>query len=145
MDQWDGMAPLFEKWHAGTLGLADFWTQHNEHRCAVPRIIMFALGLLTRWNTVAEMYIIQFLLATVLFVFLYVFLMECRSDNRFWLMVPLAYLVFSLRQNENMLWGWQIGFVAVVAAAVLSLMLSRVSSKPAGKVRIKTSSFLIPG
>ena len=36
-DQWDGMAPLFEKWFAGTLSFGDFWAQHNEHRCLFPR------------------------------------------------------------------------------------------------------------
>jgi hypothetical protein len=130
LDQWDGMAPLFEKWHMGTLGFIDFWAQHNEHRCVIPRIIMFALGLLTRWNTIAEMYVIQLLLATVLFAFLYVFLRESTDKIRFWPVVPLSFLVFSLRQNENMLWGWQIGFVAAVAGAVLSLTCLHLLKNP---------------
>src|SRR5690349_17800123 len=56
MDQWaPDVAGVFVKAHRGTLGLADFLAQHNEHRMVVPRLLMFALGLLTRWNTVAEM------------------------------------------------------------------------------------------
>jgi hypothetical protein len=46
-DQWDGTAPLFEKMAAGTLGFADFFSQHNEHRTLFPRLISFELGRLT--------------------------------------------------------------------------------------------------
>ena len=38
-DEWDGTAPLFEKMAAGTLGFADFFAQHNEHRILCPRLI----------------------------------------------------------------------------------------------------------
>jgi len=34
-DEWDGTAPLFEKMAACTLGFADFFAQHNEHRILV--------------------------------------------------------------------------------------------------------------
>src|SRR5882724_12820993 len=37
-DEWDGTAPLFEKMAAGTLGFADFFAQHNQHRILFPRL-----------------------------------------------------------------------------------------------------------
>jgi hypothetical protein len=120
-DQWNGIAPLFEKWFAGTLGFADFWAQHNEHRVIVPRLLMFALGLLTRWNTVAEMYATQVVLTFLAMILVGMFLRDCKASNRLWLMLPIALLAFSLRQIENMLWGWQLGFVLVAALAVASL------------------------
>ena len=46
-DEWDGTAPLFEKMAAGTLGFADFFAQHNQHRILFPRLIFFGLGRLT--------------------------------------------------------------------------------------------------
>jgi hypothetical protein len=42
-DEWDRTAPLFEKMAAGTLGFADFFAQHNEHRILFPRLIFFGL------------------------------------------------------------------------------------------------------
>jgi hypothetical protein len=121
IDQWDGLAPLFEKWFAGTLCFGDFCVQHNEHRCLVPELLMFGLGLLTRWNTVAEMYATEVVLALLLTIVGGVFLRDCPAKSRLWLMLPIGFLVFSLRQNENMLWGWQFGFVLVAAEAAASL------------------------
>ena len=121
-DQWDGMLPLFEKWFAGTLNFGDFWAQHNEHRHFLPRMLMFVLGLLTKWNTVAEMYVIEVLFATILTMLLCVFHRECPSQSRLWLMVPIAWIVFSVRQYQNMLWGWQIGFLLTPAAAIAAFL-----------------------
>ena len=56
-DEWNGTAPLFEKMAAGTLGVADFFAQHNEHRILFPRLIFFGLGRLTHWNIRAELFV----------------------------------------------------------------------------------------
>src|SRR5437016_13840029 len=66
-DEWDGTAPLFEKMAAGTLGFADFFAQHNEHRILFPRLIFFGLGRLTHWNVRAELFVIWFLALVCLF------------------------------------------------------------------------------
>lgn len=130
IDQWDGMAPLFEKWFAGTLHFADFWAQHNVHRCLVPRIVMFLLGLLTRWNTVAEMYATQIVLALLLMILIGMFLRDCKSQYRLWLMLPIGFLAISLRQIENFLWGWQLAFVMAAATTVAALACLSLLNQP---------------
>src|SRR5215472_6657949 len=67
LDEWDGTAPLFEKMADGTLGVADFFAQHNEHRIFFPRLIFFALGRLTHWNIRAELWVIWLLALVCLF------------------------------------------------------------------------------
>src|SRR5438046_7390687 len=67
LDEWDGTAPLFEKMTDGTLGIADFFAQHNEHRIFFPRLIFFALGRLTHWNIRAELWVIWLLALLCLF------------------------------------------------------------------------------
>ena len=67
LDEWDGTAPLFEKMQDGTLGVADFFAQHNEHRIFFPRLIFFALGRLTQWDIRAELWIIWLLALVCLF------------------------------------------------------------------------------
>jgi hypothetical protein len=46
---------------AGTLGFADFFAQHNQHRILFPRLIFFGLGRLTHWNIRAELFVSWFL------------------------------------------------------------------------------------
>ena len=118
LDEWDVLPPLFERHAAGMLTLGDFWQQHNEHRLLFPELAMFGLGWLTRGDTVTNMYVSQGLLAAMLAVYLAAFGREFRSGWTAWALVPVAFLVFSLRQAENMLWGFQLGFFLVMAAAL---------------------------
>jgi hypothetical protein len=119
-DSW-GLYPILEKADAGTLTLADFWKQHNEHRHAIPKIIMYYLARATNWNAVAEMWVSQSFLLCMLAMMLSAFWRECRSSCRAWLMVPVAWLMMTLRQNQNLLFGWQIGFVLIAASATAAL------------------------
>src|SRR5437588_13026825 len=66
-DEWDGTAPLFEKMAAGTLGFADFFAQHNEHRFIFPRLIFFGRGRLTHCNIPTELFVVWFLSLLCLF------------------------------------------------------------------------------
>src|SRR5215212_8870283 len=56
-DAWE-IVPLFRKWFHGQLTFADLYAQHVEHRMFFPRVAELSLGLLTRYNNVAEMYVI---------------------------------------------------------------------------------------
>ncbi len=120
-DQIGAVGPLFSKWYNGTLGFWDFWTPNNEHRHTVPTMVMFALGLLTRWNTLAEMYLVQCTLAAALGMHLFLFLRQCGRRS-LWLAVPIAFLVFSLGQFQNMLVGYQFAFVFVGVAAMAAFL-----------------------
>ena len=44
-----------------------------------------------------------------------------HSPYRMWLMVPVAFLAMGLRQSQNLLFGWQIGFGAVAASAIAAI------------------------
>ena len=70
---------------------------------------------------VAEMYATAVRAGAASGIFIGMFLRDCKASSRLWLMLPIGFLVFSLRQVENMLWGWQLGFVLVAAEAVASL------------------------
>ncbi len=119
-DQGDGMLPLFQKWFEGHLSLADFWHQHNEHRHFIPRLIMFGLGLLTRWNTVAEMYLDEVFLALCLAVHVFAMRRTLPLRNYKWLLLPIPWVVFTLRQYQNLLVGFQMSFVLVILLICLT-------------------------
>ncbi len=119
-DQWS-VVVLFRALSLGELSFGDLWAPHNEHRFLFPHIVMLVLGTATEWNNLAEMYLIQ----ACFFVTLICLLLAFRAEGgpRLILFVPIAFLVFSLRQAQNMLWGFQITFVFAQMFAVLALFL----------------------
>ncbi len=121
-DQFDGTVPLFGKLWSGTLTFTDLWARHNEHIIFFPRLLMLALGGLTRYNTLAEMYASEMLLC----ISCLIFFLAAKKQFGFGLstvplwMAPVSFMTFSLVQKENMLWGFQIAFVLAQTAAVIA-------------------------
>jgi hypothetical protein len=104
-DEWE-LVNLLQRGHPP---LADLFAQHNEHRIFFPRLVMFALARLTAWDSRAEMW---FGWGVVLSIGVLLFLEHLKAFGRSLssaaLFIPCAWVVFSLRQDENLLWGWQI-------------------------------------
>jgi hypothetical protein len=125
-DEW-GLLSLFEKYYEGGLDFAEFWAQNNEHRLLFPKLLFLGLGVLSRYNTIWEMYA-SVVLAGLLWG------LACRQvyANRalfglerawIWFLPAASALVFSLRQHENWFWGfqvqWYMNALAVAAGAYL--------------------------
>ncbi len=106
-DQW-AEVDLFSKLASGNLTTSDLFKPHNEHRIFFPRIVMLSLGTMTELNNLAEMYFTQFLLLVTLIVLLLAFKQSIKTT--LFLFVPISFLVFSLRQEGNMLLGFQASF-----------------------------------
>lgn len=117
-DQWT-IVNHFASHAGGNLGFWQFWAEHNEHRILFPRLAMFGLGLLTDYDARAEMYLILACFLVTLVALLLVFRRGSRDTLLFFL--PVAFLVFSLRQYGNMLWGFQLTFAFVQVFGVLTL------------------------
>ena len=113
-DQWE-VVPLFDKMYSGNLSFADLFAQHNEHRILLPRLAMLGLGSLTHYNTKAEMYFAWFLLCIICFILFKLFT-RTFGFSRITLakFIPVVWLTFSLRQYDNLLWGFQFVYFMVV-------------------------------
>jgi hypothetical protein len=125
-DEWD-MVSLFSRLSSGKLTIWDLWEQHNEHRFFFPSVAILFLGTLTEWNTLAEMYLIQICLLVMLIVLLVMFRAGIGSRPLFF--VPVAFLVFSLVQSFNMLWGLQLTFFFVETFGVLTFFFLYLSGR----------------
>ena len=125
-DEWDGTAPLFEKMAAGTLGFADFFAQHNEHRILFPRLIFFGLGRLTHWDIRAELLVIWFLALACLFNIWQVTWRSGWKDSTrsFWILFSSSVLLFSPLNHDNFLWGFQIGFLLPLACVTACIWVA---------------------
>jgi hypothetical protein len=136
-DAWE-IVPLFRKWFHGQLTFADLYAQHVEHRMFFPRVAELSLGILTRYNNVAEMYVIVSCFLITAAVLLLTFHGEIGLPLVFF--VPVALLVFSFRQYQNMLWGFQISFAFAQTFGVLALYLLLCSSS---RDPLKRSTFVV--
>jgi hypothetical protein len=121
-DEWEfwwSMKGLDEgNWHHA------FWIPHNEHRLVMTRLVYFALRYAAALDVTVAMYL-NVVLACLTLWGLWLML---RASGRvsLWAMVPVALVVFSLEQWENMLWGWQIAIYMMVCGSVWALyFLSR--------------------
>src|SRR5919112_2596287 len=125
-DAWD-MVLVFHKFFSGRLTFADLYAQHNEHRMFFLKGAELLLGLLTRYNNVAEMYVVVSCFLITAVVLLLAFRREIGLPLIFF--VPVALLIFSFRQYENMLFGFQINFAFTQTFGVLALFLLYVSGR----------------
>src|SRR5918994_2644132 len=130
-DAWD-MVLVFRKFSSGRLTFADLYAQHVEHRMFFPKGAELLLGMLTRYNNVAEMYLIVSCFLVTAAVLLVAFRKEIGLPLIFF--VPVALLIFSFRQYENMLFGFQISFAFTQTFGVLALYLLSSSSRDAFRV-----------
>jgi len=123
LDQWE-FPLLLQKYEEGSLGFAEFWAQHNEHRLVFPRLIMLGVAVLTDWDVRAEL-LVNFLLGLAIFgalVRVYRRALPGRTVHMLWF-APPAMLVFSVAQWRNWFLGWQLqvflSVLAIVGACAL--------------------------
>ncbi len=115
--------------HQSTWG--EWFAQHNEHRLFFPRMIFAALTSLTGLNSKAAMFLVLGLFLVNLAVLYAVFRRQAGGPARNGWFVPLAFLVFHLRQFDNLLWGFQLSFVLPMTLALAAFYLTdRLNREP---------------
>ena len=128
-DQWE-LVPLIEKLSAGTLTFGDIFAQHNEHRLLFPKIIMLGLAYMTHYNTIAEMYFSWILAVVTLTIIFKMYVQDFgKSTIAMIKFIPIAWIMFSFRQYENILWGWNIQIYLCVLGFVASIYLLEKANK----------------
>jgi hypothetical protein len=132
-DQWDNVGLLthtrffFNDYSHTTV--AALWTQHGEERWFFPNLIVLALGHFTNFNILVEQYLSAVLLV---FGFALIILAHRRdvAHSRLVFYLPVAFLMFTLGQNEATLQGfniWVYLVIAMLAATIFLLDLPRSS------------------
>ncbi|PZV18018.1 MAG: hypothetical protein DCF22_02535 [Leptolyngbya sp.] len=125
-DQWE-LVSLFQRIADGKATFQDFFVQHNEHRILFPKLIISVLAFVSSWNIQWELYL-NILLAAIVFLLLYKisFDQTVQHNRSFHLAnISTCFIVFSVGQWENWLWGFQIAwFFMNVCLAIAILVLS---------------------
>ena len=121
LDQWNDVI-LIGHAYSGTLHFSSLWSQHYENRIFFPNLIVLALAYSTHFNVVTEEYLSAFMLfgVTVLVICAH----KRRSPERRWIWYcPVAFLLLSLAQATNTLWGFQMAWYLVLFMTALALFL----------------------
>jgi hypothetical protein len=113
----------------GKFSLVDLLNaQHNEHRIALPYALMIGLAQLTHYNTIANMYAgLVFMGATLAILCLWLSKqLTRRAISPFWL-IPVALVICSLRQTQNLLMSFQGAFESIFFFVLAVYLLDGVS------------------
>jgi hypothetical protein len=104
--EWDytTVSEVFYRWDQGRFTFEYLFRQHNEHRIAVPRLVILALGLLTRWKNPPEMYAHWALMCATAMVVYGAFRRELEDRTRAVLLfVPMMLILLSPRSYDALL------------------------------------------
>ena len=95
---------------------------------------MILLAFLTKYNNIVEMYIILILLITCLFI-LYLYFKRVFTFKKvgFWF-IPIPFLIFNLRQYENMLNGFQLTWLLTLIFSLLTFYLFSILKETSRKI-----------
>lgn len=114
---------LLDRQATSGLNWADLWEQYNEHRLLLSRLVVISLGDLTHANMLDFMYGGVIVLAAIVGMFIIAFRRQVPPRAALWLFAPAALLMFSWRQNENFLLGFQLIWVVALALVVATFLI----------------------
>jgi hypothetical protein len=106
-DSWDVLPILLQRQAAGKLSFHDFWTQHNEQRTVFPKLAMYTVARLSRWNFKVHIGFNLVLAGLVLLVLWKLLSITVKEDLRGlmpWLVVVCSWSTFSTVPWENLIW-----------------------------------------
>ena len=126
-DQWDNVALLthssyFFNSYAGHTSLSMLWVQHNENRMLFPNLVVLALGSLTHLNILTE----EYLSAVLLVIAVSLLILANRRDlapMRWIFYLPVAFLMLSISQSGDTLFGFQLAWYMVLLALATVIFL----------------------
>ncbi|MCX7641853.1 MAG: hypothetical protein N2Z20_04385 [Elusimicrobiales bacterium] len=105
-DEWS-FVPFLKKYYTGEILLSDFFVFHNEHQIPIPKLILLFSAIITNFNSKYQMFMSYFFLVCNFFVLLRYVKIEFNDNFKYSYFVLPSFLIFNMRQYENLLNGWQ--------------------------------------
>ena len=139
-DHWQEIAE-FSKFKSGPWGLIDWFSQHNEHRIFIARLIMFADLKWTKGSgflNIGAIWVFQAASALLLWKVIAPAANKSRVITFSFLFLCIA-CMFSLLQDENLQWQFQTQFAGVYTFAIAAVVALTQPNKHT-KARISSTS-----
>jgi hypothetical protein len=120
-DQWSDVAVIKQS-YAHFFPWGPMWLQHFENRVFFPNIVVVLLTHTVHFNVQVEEYLGAVMLLASSVIILWAHKRRARSLP--WLYYcPVAFLVFSVVQYQNTLWGFQLAWFMVLLALATAIVL----------------------
>jgi hypothetical protein len=125
-DQWDELILGADKFFNGGTARVEtarwVFSQHNEHRIAIPRLIFAADRFLSGMDNRFNLFVMLASQATLAALMILIALRATgrRISETIWVAAVVSALLFSAMQWENLLWGFQVQFIGVDLAALVT-------------------------
>jgi len=120
LDEWSASAAIAIATARGELGLHHLFLQNNEHRHLSANLASALLVPLSAWDLRVQMLMTLFM-AVISFLLL-LDIMRGRDRRAVLLMaIPVALLIFSLRQRQTWLWAYLLTWTQGIAALIFGL------------------------
>lgn len=123
-DEWLSSADVAIRTASGSLTFGDIVQQNNEHRSSITHLSTVLLTLTTGWNIKLGLFLLVPVVGLA-WLFTVDLLRLHQPDMLAAGLIPLTWLLFSLRQYANWLMAFQIGWFALVVFLVAALWLLR--------------------
>jgi hypothetical protein len=135
---WDGwdMVPSLTGHQAVTAEW--LWSQHNEHRVPLPRLILLGLHQITGINFKTPMFF-NVLVTGALALAMILVAKRLRGGQMSYTEAFFPLILLNWGQAANLIWGWQIQFYASMALYVVALLFI-VQSEP--RLRLRNAAVL---
>jgi hypothetical protein len=143
LDDWE-LVPLLAKLHQGQLDWRGLFAQNYEHRFFFPNLLLVLLGKLTAYRQPVAIYLQLPLAVAVTSAFCLDFLRHRSGRAWSWLLLlPAVLTVFSLSQQENLLWSYKLDVWMTLAAWLWAVYLLANSGGRGGKLALAAALGLV--
>jgi hypothetical protein len=125
-DEWE-WADLVSSSHNNALTFEQLWAQHNEHRMLVPELVVVAIDKLRGWDTIEETLLNVTLLVATAWIASMTIRRTIAPERRSAALLVIVPLLLTVRQHENLIWGFQLAWfmVALALFGVVELLTCR--------------------
>lgn len=127
-DEWYFLTTV-DQFFQNELAIGELWKQHNEHRYPLLRSIFILSAQWTDLNIQSLKYASLFFILLSTGLIYFYFRNHCYSEEMhrkfLYLFTPVPFLMFSLRQWENLLSGMQIVVFIMIMLVILSILFMK--------------------
>ena len=118
-DSWNSTLLMLRAFASGKLTLATLWAPHNGNRLLFPNLVFLATDIPSHYNAIVDLYLSAGLMVAALALLCWL-VRRTAGVAGFWLL-PIAVLLLSPVQIENILWDFQLAWCLTLLAFIATL------------------------